>query len=398
MVCNICTWLDTLVVTTVMDVTALSNWVTDASPTLVPTVLTSCVRSAWLAFSSTALPRAATSDWVAFSFNNPISVVPIVASLLIAVASSFSVSSVVTAPTPTSAPIAEFTSLKLASALTLIPALSADCTLASDTSVWCCPLTAVDSAVDTDAVPLCRTDPAVETVEDSAAPTDSNPDTAVERTVDMDVVPLCRAEIAAVIEPPADKLDRFAAVDRAASAVEMDATPLARSETVDEMPADVALCVLLADEMTVDTPLDTDAAWLVRSDTADEMPTDSDASASCSVEAAVDRDDDTEATAPVAGAPDATNTAGSADTLWIVRRVEGALNAAFSRTIRREPSIMMPVLVPGRVISAIVLLLPNNPPTKAPMEAPPLPPVKKIAPFWLVDALRAPNKLPSTYK
>ena len=118
----------------------------------------------------------------------------------------------------------------------------------------------MDSAVDTDAVPLCRTDTAVETAEDSAAPTDSNPDTAVERTVDVDAVPLCRAEIAVVIEPPADKSDSCAAVDRAASAVEMDATPLARSDTVDEMPADVALCVLLADEMTVDTPLDTDAA------------------------------------------------------------------------------------------------------------------------------------------
>ena len=213
---------------------------------------------------------------------------------------------------------------------------------------------------------------------------------------DADAMPLCRTEVAATSELLADKSDSCAAEDSAASAVEMDVTPIARSDAVAEMLADAVLCVLWLNEMNADTSID--AIRLIRSDTATEMPEDSDASASCSVEAAVDRDADTEATAPVAGAG-AMTASGSTDVgalfvplgmAWRVRRGEGAFK--FSRTIRREPSIMMPALVAGRVISAIVLLLPNNPPTKTPMEAPALP-VKKIAPFWLVDALRAPNEL-----
>ena len=154
-----------------MEDTALCIWDTDALPALVSTVSTSCVRSAWLAFSSTPLLKAATSLWLALPLINPVRVVPNVASLLIAKAISFSVSSAVTAPPPTIAPIAESTSARFANALTLIPAISTDCAVDSDAIAWCCPLTVLDSRVDTDAASLCRTDAAVEMPAESPAST-----------------------------------------------------------------------------------------------------------------------------------------------------------------------------------------------------------------------------------
>ena len=131
------------------------------------------------------------------------------------------------------------------------------------------------------------------------------------------------------------------------------------------------------------------------------MPAESVASVSCSADTTGMNEAATDATAPTSDVPTSdvptsdvpTPDVPTPDVPWRVRRGEGAFK--FSRTIRREPSIMMPLLGSSRVIAAIVLLLPNNPPTKAPMEAPALP-VKKIAPFWLVEALRAPNELPST--
>jgi hypothetical protein len=53
----------------------------------------------------------------------------------------------------------------------LIPALSADCAVDNDAIAWPCPLTVLDSNVDTETTLFCRAKAAAATLEESPAST-----------------------------------------------------------------------------------------------------------------------------------------------------------------------------------------------------------------------------------